>query len=146
MILTQLKLNKANPRFIRDDKFHKLVNSIREFPKMMELRPIVYDSDYTILGGNMRYRALVELGHKEIPDTWVKYADQLTDEEKQRFIIEDNVGFGEWDWEMLANEWDKEQLQDWGLDTPDEWEPENKEKEIDELETEHECPQCGYKW
>lgn len=114
---------------------------------MMELRPIVVDQDGLILGGNMRYRALKELGFKEIPDTWVKVADNLTDEERERFIIEDNVGFGEWDFSMLANEWDAGKLNEWGMELPGfEYNPENKEKEIDEIATEHECPSCGYKW
>lgn len=104
--LNQIKINSANPRLIKDDRFKKLVQSVKEFPKMLELRPIVIDEDGTILGGNMRYRALKELGYKEIPDNWVKKASELTDEEKRRFIIEDNVGFGEWDMDMLANEWD----------------------------------------
>ena len=86
---------------------------------MMELRPIVVDADGMILGGNMRFKALKEIGYKDIPDEWVKRADELTDEEKQRFIIEDNVGFGEWDWETLSNEWDKEKLSDQGVDLPD---------------------------
>lgn len=92
MKLKEIKPNKANPRIIKDYKFKKLCNSISEFPKMMELRPIVVDTDGTILGGNMRYKALQELGYKEIPDNWVKRASELTDQEKQRFIIEDNVG------------------------------------------------------
>jgi len=116
MNLDQLKINKANPRLIKDDRFRKLVKSIKEFPKMLELRPIVIDDDGTILGGNMRYRALKELGYKEIPDNWVKKASELTDEEKRRFIIEDNVGFGEWDMDMLANEWDAEELEEWGVE------------------------------
>lgn len=119
MKLKDIKPNKANPRTIKDDKFRKLVNSIREFPKMMELRPMVIDSDGTVLGGNMRLKALQELGYTDVPDTWVKRASELTDEEKQRFIIADNVGFGEWDWEALANEWDVEDLTEWGLDVPD---------------------------
>jgi len=118
MKFKDIHINKSNPRLIKDDKFAKLVNSIREFPKMMELRPIVVDNNMTILGGNMRYKALQELGYKEIPDAWVKRADELTDEEKQRFIIADNVGFGEWDMDILANEWDKEKLEEWGLDIP----------------------------
>lgn len=120
MKLSQLKLNKANPRFIRDEKFKKLLSSVKDFPKMMELRPIVYDTDGTILGGNMRYRALVELGFKEIPNGWAVSADSLTDEEKKRFIIEDNVGFGEWDMDMLAG-WDSDELTDWGVDIPQVW-------------------------
>jgi len=114
--LNQIKINSANPRLIKDDRFKKLVQSVKEFPKMMELRPIVIDDDGTILGGNMRYRALKELGYKEIPDNWVKKASELTDEEKRRFIIEDNVGFGEWDMDMLANEWDAEELEEWGVE------------------------------
>ena len=86
---------------------------------MLELRPIVIDDDGTILGGNMRFRALLELGYKEIPDSWVRKASELTDEEKQRFIIEDNVPFGEWDWEKLANEWDDKLLEEWGVDIPE---------------------------
>ena len=85
---------------------------------MMSLRPIVIDNMGMILGGNMRYRALQELGFKEIPETWVKRAEELTAEEKRRFIIADNVGFGEWDWDELANNWDVEQLEEWGLDVP----------------------------
>lgn len=119
MNIINLKLNDKNPRFIKDEKFKKLVKSIEEFPKMLELRPIVYDPDnMEILGGNMRYRALKELKYKEIPDNWVKSALELTEDEKQRFIIEDNVGFGEWDLDLLANDWDSEQLDNWGLELP----------------------------
>lgn len=120
MKITDLKLNEANPRKIKDEKFKSLVKSIKDFPKMMALRPIVIDTDGTILGGNMRYRALLELGYQDIPDAWVKRADDLTDEEKKRFIIEDNVPFGEWDWELLGNQWDETDLKEWGLDV---WQP-----------------------
>lgn len=115
---------------------------------MMALRPIIVDSEGLILGGNMRFKALKELGYKEVPDEWVKRDSELTEAEKQRFIIADNVGFGDFDWGILNEEWDKDLLIDWGLDIPsfDDYSPENKEKEIDELNTEHECPQCGYKW
>ena len=133
MKISELKINKANPRFIKDDKFKKLVKSIKEFPKMMDLRPIVIDGDGTILGGNMRYRALLELGYKELPDNWVKKASELTDEEKQRFIIQDNTGMGEWDFEMLNNEWDVELLDEWGVDMP-EWEKEQPEAQEDDFE------------
>lgn len=115
MKLSEIKPNPNNPRIIKDDKFKKLCDSIKEFPKMMSLRPIIVDSEGIILGGNMRHKALKELGYKEIPDEWVKKADQLTEDEKKRFIIGDNVGFGEWDWEALAD-WDQEDLQAWGLD------------------------------
>lgn len=119
MNIKQIKLNNANPRQIKDTAFKKLCKSVKEFPKMLALRPIVVDRDGTILGGNMRYRALLSLGYKEIPDEWVRYADTLTDEEKRRFIIEDNVEFGEWDIEALANEWDTDDLSDWGVEVPD---------------------------
>jgi DNA modification methylase len=114
--LSEIKTNPNNPRLIKDDKFHKLVKSIQDFPKMLEIRPIVVNSDMIVLGGNMRLKACKEAGLKEIP---VIFADDLTEEEQKRFIISDNVGFGEWDWEMIANEWDAEQLEEWGLDIPD---------------------------
>ena len=118
MKLSDIRPNPNNPRIIRDERFAKLKNSIEQFPKMMHLRPIVVDSAGVILGGNMRLRALQDLGFKEIPDEWVKRADDLTEEEKQRFIIADNVGFGEWEWETLANEWEAGDLEAWGLDVP----------------------------
>ncbi len=117
--LSTILPNPNNPRLIKDDKFKKLVKSISEFPKMMELRPMVIDENNIVLGGNMRLKAIKELGFKEIEDSWVKQAKDLTTEEIKRFIIADNVGFGEHDWEILANEWDVEQLADWGLDIPD---------------------------
>lgn len=113
--LSDIKPNPDNPRVIKDDKFKKLVKSIQEFPEMLELRPIVIDENNVVLGGNMRLRALQELKHKEVN---VIYAKDLTPEQKREFIIKDNVGFGEWDWEQLANEWDAEQLEEWGLDVP----------------------------
>jgi len=123
-----IRLNDSNPRFIKDDKFKKLCQSIKEFPKMLELRPIIVDNTGMILGGNMRYRALQELGMK-VKDEWVKVADKLTDEERRRFIVEDNVGFGDWDWDKLSAEFEKEELEDWGLDI-DKW----KEDEVIEDE------------
>lgn len=119
MKLSDIHSNPSNPRLIKDDRFKKLVKSIEEFPKMMALRPIIVDADGMILGGNMRFKALRELKYKDVPDEWVKRADELTDEEKQRFIIEDNVPFGEWDFDILANEWDAVQLAEWGLEIPD---------------------------
>ena len=116
MKLSEIKANPNNPRVIKDDKFQKLVKSIKEFPKMMALRPMVINADNIVLGGNMRLKALKELGYKEIPEEWVKRAEDLTEDEARRFIIADNVGFGEHDWEMLANEWNVEELSDWGLD------------------------------
>lgn len=118
MKVSDIKPNPDNPRVIRDEKFEKLKQSIKDFPKMMELRPIVVDETMTILGGNMRLRAIQELGMKEIPDEWVKKANELSEEQKKEFIIKDNVGFGEWDWDTLVNEWDTDKLQEWGLDGP----------------------------
>lgn len=121
--LSSIKANPNNPRVIRDDKFEKLKQSIKDFPKMMELRPMVVNSDNIVLGGNMRLKALKELGYKEVPKEWIKNADDLTEDEQRQFIIKDNVGFGEHDWEMLQADWDLTELEEWGLDIP-EWETE----------------------
>ena len=122
MKISKLKNNPNNPRFIKDSKFEKLKKSISEFPEMMEKRPIVcvtdVDGKIFPLGGNMRLKALQELKYKEIPDSWVLMADEWTEEQRREFVIKDNVGFGEWNWEELANEWDSEQLEEWGLDLP----------------------------
>jgi DNA modification methylase len=135
--LSAIKPNPDNPRLIKDEKFKKLVQSINDFPKMMELRPIIIDDDNIILGGNMRYRALQELKMKDIPDEWVKKASDLTDEEKKQFIIKDNVGFGEWNYDQLANEWNAEDLDRWGLDIPSfDTEPE----QIEAVEDDYEIP------
>lgn len=119
MRLSEIYINPNNPRLIKDERFKKLCQSIREFPKMMSLRSIIIDEDGMILGGNMRFKALKELGYKEVPDEWVKRYSELTEDEKQRFIIADNIGFGEYDWDILANEWDKNDLIEWGLDIPE---------------------------
>lgn len=113
--LTEIKTNPNNPRVIKDDKFQKLVDSIIEFPKMLEIRPIVVNDDMVVLGGNMRLKACKAAGLKEVP---VIKASDLSDDEQKQFIIKDNVGFGEWDWDMLKLEWDEEQLKGWGLDIP----------------------------
>jgi DNA modification methylase len=113
--INSIKTNPKNPRLIKDDKFKKLVKSIQEFPQMLELRPIVVDENNIILGGNMRYKACVEAGLKEV---YILKAEDLTELQKDEFIVKDNVGFGEWDWDSLANEWDVEKLEDWGLDLP----------------------------
>lgn len=118
MDIRKLKLNEKNPRTIKGEKFEKLKRSIKEFEKMLSLRPIVVDSDLVVLGGNMRLRALLANGYTEVPDEWVKVADALTEEEKRRFIIEDNTDFGEWDWDMLFNEWEVSDLEEWGMDIP----------------------------
>jgi DNA modification methylase len=111
--INKVKPNQNNPRFIKDYKFKKLVKSIKEFPEMLKLRPIVVNSDMVVLGGNMRLKACAEAGLKEV---YILKADKLTEEQQREFIVKDNVGFGEWDWDMLGNEWDAEQLEDWGLD------------------------------
>jgi ParB-like chromosome segregation protein Spo0J len=136
--ISEVKTNDANPRVIKDDKFLKLVQSIKDFPKMLELRPIIVNDDMVVLGGNMRLRAAKDAGLKHVP---IIKASDLTEEEQQQFIIKDNVSFGEWDWDILANIFDAEQLAEWGLDV---WTPptdvdysilddENLEKEISEM-------------
>ena len=111
--INKVKPNENNPRFIKDYKFKKLVKSIKEFPEMLKLRPIVVNSDMVVLGGNMRLKACTEAGLKEV---YILKADELTEEQQREFIVKDNVGFGEWDWDLLANEWDVSKLEDWGLD------------------------------
>lgn len=113
--VNDIKLNPNNPRIIKDDKFKKLVKSIQEFPEMLDIRPIVVNSDMVILGGNMRFKACKEAGLKEIP---IIIADNLTEEQQKEFLIKDNTSGGEWDFEMLANDWDVDLLDDWGLDVP----------------------------
>ena len=115
MKLSEINPNPDNPRVIKDDKFRKLVNSIREFPKMLELRPMILDSTNTIIGGNMRYKALQQIGYTDIPDEWIKRAEDLTEDEKRRFIIADNIQLGDWEWDMLASLWNEDDLIDWGL-------------------------------
>ena len=112
--ISEVKLNPNNPRLIKDEKFLKLVQSIKDFPEMLDIRPIVVNQDMIILGGNMRYKACKEAGLKEIPII----VTDLTEEQQREFLIKDNTSGGEWDFEMLANEWDVEQLEDWGLDMP----------------------------
>jgi DNA modification methylase len=113
--ITDVKSNPNNPRLIKDDKFQKLVNSIKEFPEMLQLRPIVVNDDMIVLGGNMRLKACKEAGLNKVP---IIKASDLTEDQQRQFIIKDNVGFGEWDWDMIANEWDSEQVKEWGLDIP----------------------------
>ena len=131
---TEIKSNPKNPRVIRDEKFAKLVQSLKDFPEMLEKRPLVCftdtDKKLVVLGGNMRLKAANELGLKKLP---VILADDWTEEQKAQFLIKDNVGFGEWDFESLANEWDVEQLEDWGLDIPE-------FKTLDAVEDDYEIP------
>ena len=130
--LDKIKPNPNNPRLVKDEKFNKLVESLKSFgEKMMPLRPMIVDENNILLGGNMRYKALKELGYKEVPESWVKQVLDLTEEEKQEFIIKDNVGFGAWDWDTLANEWNTDNLEAWGLDMPN---FEELEDQIDETD------------
>lgn len=112
--ISEIKKNPNNPRFIRDNKFKLLVKSIKEFPEMLKLRPIVINEEKVVLGGNMRLTAAIEAGLKEVPTTM---AVGLSEEKQREFVIKDNASFGEWEWDLLANEWNSVELQDWGLDT-----------------------------
>jgi ParB-like chromosome segregation protein Spo0J len=142
--INSIRNNPINPRLVNKAKFEKLKKSIQEFPQMLELRPIVINEDGVILGGNMRYKALVELGYEEVP---VIVAEHITKEQENEFIIKDNLGFGDWDWDILANEWDSVELEDWGLDV---WLNEDDiYNNLDEEETEPQakdkivCALCG---
>ena len=110
--ISEVKLNPNNPRLIKDDKFKKLVQSIKDFPEMLSIRPIVVNQDMIILGGNMRFRACKEAGITEIP----VIVTDLPEDKQREFLIKDNTSGGEWDWDLLANEWDNEELVEWGLD------------------------------
>lgn len=113
--ISKVKPNKGNPRFIRDEKFAKLVKSLREFPDMAKLRPLIVNAEMVVLGGNMRLKAMQELKWETVP---VIVAENLTPEQQREFTIKDNLSYGENDWEMLANQWDAELLTDWGMDIP----------------------------
>jgi ParB-like chromosome segregation protein Spo0J len=115
MNINEIKPNPNNPRLIKDNKFKQLVKSIQDFPQMLELRPIVIDESNMVLGGNMRLKACIEAGLTDVP---VIHANNLSEEKKKEFIVKDNVGYGEWDWDDLANNWNVEELTDWGLDIP----------------------------
>ena len=132
--IKEVKSNTANPRIIKDGKFKQLVQSIKEFPEMLELRPIVVNADMVVLGGNMRLKACIDAGLKEVP---IIIADSLDEAKQKEFIIKDNVGFGEWDWNVLANEWEVEELAAWGLDLPLDF---ADETEIEAVEDNYEQP------
>ncbi len=130
--ISKVKPNPNNPRIIKDDKFEKLVRSIKEFPKMLEIRPIVVNDDMIVLGGNMRLKACKEAGLKEVP---IIKASDLTENEQKQFIIKDNVSGGEWDWEALAANWNADELEEWGLDVL-EWEGQTEPTEQKDLSDE----------
>ncbi len=135
MLIQEIKPNPNNPRLIKDHKFKQLVKSIQDFPQMLELRPIVIDENNMVLGGNMRLKACLEAGLTDVP---VIHANNLSEEKKKEFIVKDNVGYGEWDWDDLANNWDALELTEWGLDIPNfdngDYADKNKELNIDDIE------------
>jgi ParB-like chromosome segregation protein Spo0J len=143
--ISEPKPNEHNPRYINKANFKKLVNSLKEFPKMLEVRPLVVDENMIVLGGNMRLKALIEAGFKEV---LVHQVLDWTDDEKNQFIIKDNSSFGSWDWEILANEWNMQKIVDWGVDLPKEMFAENddpiQQNTQEEIPKEI-CPTCGSK-
>ena len=136
--ITEVISNPNNPRLIKDDKFKKLVKSIQEFPDMLNVRPIVVNTDMVVLGGNMRLKAIKEAGLKEINVDIVDWNEQ----QQKEFIVKDNVGYGEWDWDDLANNWDALELTDWGLDIPNFTNNDIIEKQDNTINV-LTCPNCG---
>lgn len=146
MRVSDLKPNPSNPRHITEEAFRKLKKSIKTAPWMMEIRPIIIDEENLVLAGNMRLTALREMKMERIPETWVRRVEGLTEEQKREYVLRDNVNFGEWDFDCLANEWDALPLADWGIDVPDFDKVLGVEQEEDETEkmpTLVECPQCS---
>ena len=139
MLITEIKSNPNNPRFIKDHKFKQLVKSIQDFPQMLELRPIVIDENNMVLGGNMRLKACVEAGLTDVP---VIHANNLTEAQKKEFIIKDNISFGEHDFDILANEWNIIELDEWGLDIPA-FANNDIEETKDNAKGGKTCPNCG---
>jgi ParB-like chromosome segregation protein Spo0J len=135
--ISDVKINPNNPRLIKDDKFAKLVQSIKDLPQMLDIRPIVVNSDMVVLGGNMRLKACKEAGLKQVP---IIIADNLTEDQQREFLIKDNVSGGEWDWQIIANDWDPQQLNEWGLNVPtfetQDYSDRNEEIDIDSLDSE----------
>jgi ParB-like chromosome segregation protein Spo0J len=143
--IKDIKPNPNNPRLVKDDKFKKLVESVKGFPDMLNVRPIVVNKDMIVLGGNMRLKAMKEAGYKEANIEIVDW----TEEQQREFIIKDNVGYGEWDWNVIANEWDTDKLEEWGMNIPsfDSNEEIEDELQIDEeIKTDKQCPKCGYEF
>lgn len=145
--LSELKPNPDNPRTITKQQLNKLVDSVKSYPEMLEIRPIVVDEDNIILGGNMRYRALEAVGGN--PDVAVERVTGLTPEQKREFIIKDNVAFGQWDWDELANKWDADELGEWGLVT-DSFNIDDlgktSRKELKDVPTIVVCPKCNHEF
>ena len=140
--ISEIKENPENPRYIKDSKFKKLVKSIKEFPEMLEKRPIIVDENMVVLGGNMRLRACKSAGLFEV---WIDKAIGWTEDQKREFIVKDNVGFGEWDWDILANDWDASDVESWGLDV---WqdpldEEEDMQDDTKEKDPKDICEYCG---
>ena len=140
--ISTIKSNPNNPRIIKDDKFAKLVQSIRQFPEMLRLRPIVVNDDMIVLGGNMRLKACKEAGLKVVP---IIKASNLTEDQQREFIIRDNASSGDWDWDALANEWNDVKLNDWGLDVPkfDDGSDDETDKADNQKKDTKTCPACG---
>ena len=148
--INKIKPNPKNPRTIKDERFEKLKKSIQDFPDMLNKRPLVCftdtDGKFVVLGGNMRLKAAKDLGLKELP---IILADEWTEEQKAEFLIKDNVGFGEWDWNELNTDWDTEQLNEWGLEVPGFLNIDeilNEEQIDEEIKTNNQCPKCGYEF
>ncbi len=155
MKVSKLKRNPNNPRQIKAEKLDLLKKSVTEFEKMMELRPMIVDENKVVLGGNMRLEAIKSLGLKEVPDSWIKRAENLTEDEKREFVIKDNNSFGEYDWDLVANGWDDLPLADWATQIPLQIDINDddflldapKEKNTDaENNKQHKCPSCGYEF
>ncbi len=134
--IKDIKSNKNNPRIISDYKFNNLVKSIKEFPEMLERRPLVVDEDMVVLGGNMRLKALQKAKIKDVP---VDIVEGWTEKQKQQFIIKDNISFGEWDWDILGNDWENKDLNEWGLNVPD-WDEEIEFEEEEEIDDDYSYP------
>ena len=148
--INTIRMNKNNPRIIRDEKYRKLLKSIQEFPEMLEKRPLVcetaLDGKYVVLGGNMRLKACNEAGMEMIP---IELADDWSTEQKRQFIVKDNVGYGDWDFSLLSSEYELQELEEWGLDMPNnDYSEKNKEIDIEQMNEDlhNECPKCGFKY
>ena len=147
--LSELKKLPNNPRTIKDKDFKILCESIKDNLKYFEARPLILSNrtgELIVIAGNQRYEASKHLGIIDVPTFLI---EGLTEEKEKEIIIRDNISNGEFDWDMLANEWTDYPLVDWGIDLPIDWlnkEEINKDKEIEKIETENKCPNCGYEY